>query len=559
MAVLADNPPAAAEEPKTIDFNCPQCDEPLHLPADLAGKRTSCPECRRIIKVPELVKAAPKDWRKLDPHLPSGARRPEVPVPEGAWASTSISAASRQALEQAGVIRQERPPIPLAKKIKWGAVAAGGAAALVLAAVLVVQWVGRSREQRALQLALDYANSDTALKQVGREGQALLHAGAGQYYLRANKAGPDGNTGPAEQAKKEFDRAQSLLDGGPTDEVNLEREVVLHGLAVAGVELGGDKAEVEKGRRLKWDDAQRVVVRALTAMREPEAQLEAFRAAGRRLIARGQPDRVQNVASLVYASSPNAAEALAVGALELLRAGNKQGAAKLADVALRVDAPAGGERPPLPSAVLALALALGKEVPAPGKAPGERENAVVGEAEGLALQGHWDEARRVAREKTPDAETRLRAWVGLAAAAVGNKEAGTADLEEAVRVAETELRGRRGMSWLLLRLTLLGTEAGMGDDRLQGVAAAIPDRAVRGQAQLALFRARLAASKQVVEEAAVGKVVDAETLSHLLAREELARHNIPLDSGWARVVQGWPEPQRAFGSLGEALARHPGP
>jgi hypothetical protein len=90
------------------------------------------------------------------------------------------------------------------------------------------------------------------------------------------------------------------------------------------------------------------------------------------------------------------------------------------------------------------------------------------------------------------------------------------------------------------------------------VVATIPDRAVRGQAQLVLFRARLAASKQVVEEPAVGKV-DAETLSHQLAREELARHNIPYDSGWAKVVRGWPEPQRAFGSLGEALARHPGP
>src|SRR5439155_359459 len=163
--------------------------------------------------------------------------------------------------------------------------------------------------------------------------------------------------------------------------------------------------------------------------------------------------RVRNVASLVYASSPVAAdlaEALAVGGLELLRAGNKQGAAKLADDALRGYAPAGeGERPPLRSAVIALAVALGKNSPKQGEA------------------------------------------------------------------------------------------------RVQGVVATIPDRAVRGQAQLVLFRARLAASKQVVEESAVGKV-DPETLSHQLAREELARHNIPFDSGWAKVIRGWPEPQRAF-------------
>jgi hypothetical protein len=432
-------------------------------------------------------------------------------------------------------------------------------AALALATVFLVRWVGSSREQQALQRALDYANSDAALKQVGREGQALLHAGAGEYYLRANKAGPDGQTGPAAQAKKEFDRALSLLDASPEGEMDQERDGVLHGLAVAGVDLGGDPAEVEKERRLKWDDAQKVVVRALTSMREPEARLEAFRVVSRRLIARGKPDRVKNVASLVYSSSPaDLAEALAVGGLELLRAGNKPGAARLADDALRAYTPAKeDERPALRGAVVALALALGKKPPAPGKARGEEENGIIGEAEGLALQGRWDEARAAARKK-PDPEVRLRALLGVAAAALGGKEAGTADLTEAVGLAENELRGRRGTAWLLLRLVRLGTEAGLGEDRLQAAAATIPDRAVRGQAKLVLFRASLAASKQVIREEDVKKV-DAETLSHQLAREDLVRHNFPLDSGWGKIVQGWPEPPRAFGSLGEALARHPGP
>src|SRR6516165_9868785 len=46
---------AAAKEAKTVDFNCPFCDTELKLDVKLAGKRTSCPECRRIIKVPEVV------------------------------------------------------------------------------------------------------------------------------------------------------------------------------------------------------------------------------------------------------------------------------------------------------------------------------------------------------------------------------------------------------------------------------------------------------------------------------------------------------------------------
>jgi hypothetical protein len=84
------------------------------------------------------------------------------------------------------------------------------------------------------------------------------------------------------------------------------------------------------------------------------------------------------------------------------------------------------------------------------------------------------------------------------------------------------------------------------------VAEGIADRAVRGQAQLAVLRARLAAAPQVVGEDAA-KQVDGKGLAHQLGREALARHNVRHDSGWAKVVQGWDEPERSFGSLGVAL------
>src|SRR6516164_5789128 len=55
-------PAPAKASTKTIDFQCPQCDEKISLSADLAGKQAPCPECRRIIKVPLLEKLDPKDW-----------------------------------------------------------------------------------------------------------------------------------------------------------------------------------------------------------------------------------------------------------------------------------------------------------------------------------------------------------------------------------------------------------------------------------------------------------------------------------------------------------------
>src|SRR5579884_1834436 len=104
-ALFADEP--KKEEPaevKTIDFNCPYCDEAIQLSADLAGKRAPCPECKHIIKVPELVKKDPKDWRKVEARGPSGARLPDQPELEGAWGSRTVGSVGKQSLEEAGVL-----------------------------------------------------------------------------------------------------------------------------------------------------------------------------------------------------------------------------------------------------------------------------------------------------------------------------------------------------------------------------------------------------------------------------------------------------------------------
>ncbi len=81
------------------------CGEKLHLALELAGKREPCPECKRIIRVPEPEKKDPANWRKVDNSLPSGARREEEKAPEGAWGSAAAGArVSREALQEAGAI-----------------------------------------------------------------------------------------------------------------------------------------------------------------------------------------------------------------------------------------------------------------------------------------------------------------------------------------------------------------------------------------------------------------------------------------------------------------------
>src|SRR5690348_8880358 len=45
-SVFADEPKAEAAELTTVEFNCPECEAKVQVSADLAGKRTQCPECK---------------------------------------------------------------------------------------------------------------------------------------------------------------------------------------------------------------------------------------------------------------------------------------------------------------------------------------------------------------------------------------------------------------------------------------------------------------------------------------------------------------------------------
>src|SRR5205807_4009957 len=91
------------------------------LAAELAGKKAPCPnpECRRIIKVPELAKVDPKDWRKAHHAGPSLAKPNVGPAPEGVSASTNTTLVSGKALLEAGVITKRQKPRTLTQKLLW--------------------------------------------------------------------------------------------------------------------------------------------------------------------------------------------------------------------------------------------------------------------------------------------------------------------------------------------------------------------------------------------------------------------------------------------------------
>jgi hypothetical protein len=318
-AALSDEPPPVEEkkDPQFIEFECPMCGEALKLDAELAGKKSSCPECRRIIKVPELVKQVKKDWRNANkPGLPSGARRDEQPAPEGAWGSAGATTVSRSALEEAGAIPETREPWTLQQKIRRGVLAAVGLLVVLGGGWWFWSYLSAGRERRLYDDAVTFADSEQAAGLVKREGQAALHALAGEYQLRTRTADT------ARKAAEQLNRAAELAqDESETGSSHAARLAVLADVAVLQVDLGGSQEEVDKGWRVTWENAHKAVANALNAIDDPDARREAFRLAARRMHERGQPDRARDLAAQVFADADRAAEAQLLA--DIVAAGRK--------------------------------------------------------------------------------------------------------------------------------------------------------------------------------------------------------------------------------------------
>lgn len=178
-----------ANKTEMVKFTCPQCDEPIEMSAENAGKRAPCPSCRRIIAVPKIEGAKPKDWREKQAAGPSLAKKEEVKL-EGAWGNQSVARVSLEALEEAKAFPKVKRKLTVRDYVRYATTA------ILLLAVVGTGWWGWKR-YRASSLegntiaAVQNAIADAKLP---ADLNAVLRRGFGEWKLR---------TGASDDARKD--------------------------------------------------------------------------------------------------------------------------------------------------------------------------------------------------------------------------------------------------------------------------------------------------------------------------------------------------------------------
>lgn len=577
VAAAALAPDKAPEETKldtgTIDFRCYYCDEEIHLSPDLAGKQAPCPQCRRIIKVPQFPRQDSKDWRNTKPNLPAGARRDDDAPLSGSWGTeTTVSRVSQLALKEANAIPQAREPISVRKWIDRGLLLAivGGVA---FGLYSWISWkLSERKRDRTMQIALAYEYRPESERVLTPLTAAFIRRAAGEFYGRAGQT-----TNAREQLASGRNFLPQTVVSPDHDALLIEIGVTQVGLLLEPevVEQNINADEVRADQKLCEDELRTTMCRSCS----PAGRAEAFRQVTRALLKRKRGDLAPLLAQAL--DEATRAEMQAVVGLELLEGSSSSSASTLFDQILSmrgaiVTDDAGGQRLTSP-ALIALCVALKNPRIDNFRPKDPRADLywLQGNAEGLAMLDRVDEAKE--QVQGIQGLDRLRILANVAAIALGKDKAQTAVAEEVIKQVE-DLQGKypdndrcapSGFFWSLVRLVRACLAAG-NQKLAERLTAAIPDQpavakgaggfqddvlpAFRALAQLEVYRASLAASNQQEPQESAEKV-DKTTVSHARACELWARHNAALSSRKTmKAVESWQQVNlQPFGYAGISL------
>lgn len=522
----------------TVDFACPYCDAELHLPGDLAGKQAPCPECRRIIKVPQLTKTAPRDWRRPDAHtMPSGAKREDAP-PDGAW-DTQRGSVSRAALVEAAVIKEVRQPITIKQWIAYGM----AAVVLVSFTAIGLTWYFRSRTEKMIVGGIDTAeklvNTDVANSPPAR--QAELHVLLGEYHQRAQTY--DKQDRPIGVLHlREARKALGLIED-PTEKQVLARQF-LH--VAAKLNLGEDElsegfVQLPSGH---FRDTVLHEVARIMLSNAPSDKLDEQIGTLRQVVQRGMgANGAQDVHEVL--------NGVGIVGQEAVRTGHLDVAQRLAD-AVRPSYKADQPYPAHFGALLAMANRPALE--------GAKDRPAIefGQMEAQAWLGNFAAAQDViAKQFTTPSQAHLDAELTLADAMIQKDQKDGAAARLTSEVTAILERNPDGMAWGRQRVIelLIAADKLADAERLVSTLLKGPPAA---WAQGMVVEAKARQSSPPNAELLTGLSEDTDAYNHAvaLAAREWARKDSNPAMAWAEGLSN--ENAKAYGMLGASLGMQDG-
>lgn len=559
--VLEDDPVEEEEDVSVITLECPLCFEEITLDASLAGKNEQCPECKRIIKVPQLEKKGPKHWK--DAAKGPSMAKPGVEVPDDVidGRAKNVSLEAVQELQDKEDAKKAR--------IRW--IIYGSTTAVALVAVLILGsfWFGASSQEEAIEQVLDSVTKEAiAEHKLSADQVAIVHYAAGKFFLQSREMpsvrAEKGDRGAWQQFEASRTYAAGLVkDSQAGGARQNEIPFFLIELANAQIAMGGDNQQVSQRTRVAWEAAGREAGKSLQEIRDAIPwQIEGVRMIAGKLIASGQLQTAQSVSTMVVPQDPfnqppellppklesNGVEALAIVGLEMLRAGHKKEAqdilTSLVNLYPKIDpnAKTKPRLPPLSPSFATLAFAL--KTPLPHVPKEELDVERLGKAVAEVWAGN--SASGVNEITAP--LLRLEALVMMAEAKPN---------VETLKAAVTKLRELKGQneeipvttSW---RLTQVGLKANADADTMNRIIAASSSSDIRAWCQLQYLRQGWSTSENKIDVGALDPL-GKKRLAHDFGLMEIARRNQANNEDADDMVDGWTEQQKPLGYAGIAL------
>lgn len=491
QSMLDDERKAAEEsEAKSIDFECEYCGEPISLELEMAGKRSPCPSCARIVKVPTPARKEASDW-KTKPQYASAMKVKTEEAPEGAWQASSTFV-SRESLEEADALPAKiAAPVPLATRLRRYAMVAS-----LVAIIGLVAWVVMGRRARVVEAG----KVEAVLADIPDPGKNKLDKAALEMMaaLCLVEQGQPGKT-KIKGVEKHIGNAMAALNDLPAGPSRFQ---VAANMAENLAAMMGTSEDEKDEKKPQANFLQRTIGNCLGKIDDAESRLDAWGRVCRALLANSQAERMVVLEGQIFRGQPKSTnrnnetvqpelEATAITGLALLEEGNRKNRDDLKDMAMKVaeSLKAKGDPGTFPSTAIGLYAWRGKELPAAwNNAKSDPE--ISGLVLARAAQGNTDAAMRVIATLPAEIPESVKARVALAE---GMLASGKPDAETVRKIAEETskiARGRPMFAIPLLRLARVSERAGVPSEAFKMLAASVQgndpyDAEIRGAILLA--------------------------------------------------------------------------